>query len=55
MRITLSLDDDVAALIAKIRKTRGASLKEVLNAALTEPKPDNLACINGSAIRSKII
>ncbi len=36
MRTTLSLDDDVAALIARIRKSRNASLKDVVNAALRE-------------------
>jgi hypothetical protein len=36
MRTTLSLDDDVAALIEKIRKTNDASLKEVVNTALRE-------------------
>ena len=32
----LSLDDDVAVLIAKVRKAKVASLKEVVNAALRE-------------------
>ena len=36
MRTTLSIDDDVAALIAKVRKSKDASLKEVVNAALRE-------------------
>jgi hypothetical protein len=36
MRTTLSLDDDVAALIEKIRKAKDASLKEIVNAALRE-------------------
>jgi len=36
MRTTLSLDDDVAALIEKIRKAKDASLKEVVNTALRE-------------------
>jgi ribbon-helix-helix CopG family protein len=36
MRTTLSLDDDVAALIQKIRKKTDASLKELVNAALRE-------------------
>jgi hypothetical protein len=36
MRTTLSLDDDVAALIEKVRKSQDASLKEVVNAALRE-------------------
>ena len=36
MRTTLSLDDDVAALIGKVRKAKDASLKEVVNTALRE-------------------
>lgn len=36
MRTTLSLDDDVAALIKKARKATKASLKEVINAGLRE-------------------
>jgi hypothetical protein len=36
MRTTLSLDDDVAAMLEQIRKSRDASLKEVVNAALRE-------------------
>ena len=36
MRTTLSLDDDVAALIEKIRKKNDASLKELVNAALRD-------------------
>ena len=36
MRTTLSLDDDVAALIEKVRKAKDASLKEVVNTALRE-------------------
>jgi len=36
MRITLDLDDDVAALIAKIRKVKNVSLKEVVNEALRD-------------------
>ena len=36
MRTTLSLDDDVAALIEQVRKGKDASLKEVVNAALRE-------------------
>jgi Ribbon-helix-helix protein, copG family len=34
MRTTLSLDDDVAALLEKLRKTRKLSLKQVVNEAL---------------------
>jgi hypothetical protein len=30
------LDDDVAALLSRVRKTRKSSLKEVVNAALRE-------------------
>jgi len=36
MRTTLNLDDDVAALIERVRKATNASLKEVINAALRE-------------------
>ena len=36
MRTTLSLDDDVAALLERVRKAKDASLKEVVNAALRE-------------------
>lgn len=34
MRTTLSLDDDVAALVERARKARQLPLKEVVNAAL---------------------
>ena len=34
MRTTLTLDDDVAALLAKVRETRQAELKEIVNEAL---------------------
>ena len=34
MRTTLSLDDDVAILIEKVRKSRDASMKTVVNDAL---------------------
>ena len=34
MRTTLSLDDDVAALLGRIREARKASLKDVVNEAL---------------------
>ena len=34
MRTTLSLDDDVAVLLEKVRKARGLSLKEIVNTAL---------------------
>lgn len=34
MRTTLSLDDDVAVLLEKVRKARGLSLKQIVNTAL---------------------
>ena len=34
MRITLTLDDDVAAALQRVRRTRNASLKDVVNDAL---------------------
>jgi hypothetical protein len=34
MRTTLTLDDDVAVLLAEVQKQRQASLKEVVNMAL---------------------
>ena len=34
MRTTLTLDDDVAALLGRARKSRKTSLKEVVNEAL---------------------
>jgi len=36
MRTTLSLDDDVAALLERVRKASGAAKKDVVNAALRE-------------------
>jgi hypothetical protein len=36
MRTTLSLEDDVAALLEQMRKTRGATFKQVVNDALRE-------------------
>ncbi len=36
MRTTLTLDDDVAALLARVRRARESTLKEVVNAALRE-------------------
>ncbi len=36
MRTTLSLDDDVARLLERVRKRRGGSLKQILNEALRE-------------------
>ena len=34
MRTTLRLDDDVAAILERLRKSRGASLKDLVNEAL---------------------
>lgn len=34
MRTTLTLDDDVAVLLERVRKARGLSLKKVVNLAL---------------------
>jgi hypothetical protein len=34
MRTTLTLDKDVAAMLERARKTRGGSLKDVVNEAL---------------------
>jgi hypothetical protein len=34
MRITLTLDDDVAASIERLRRARDASLKDIVNDAL---------------------
>ena len=47
MRTTLTLDDDVAAALERLRKARDASLKDIVNDALrrglsdltTRPKP----------------
>ncbi|MBS1856468.1 MAG: DUF2191 domain-containing protein [Acidobacteria bacterium] len=36
MRTTLSLDDDVAALLEQARKTREATFKQIVNDALRE-------------------
>jgi hypothetical protein len=36
MRTTLTLDDDVAALLERVRKLRKAGLKEIVNEALRE-------------------
>lgn len=36
MRTTLTLDDDVAAVIERTRKVKGQSLKDVINEALRE-------------------
>jgi hypothetical protein len=34
MRSTLTLDDDVASVLERLRKSRGASLKQLVNEAL---------------------
>jgi hypothetical protein len=34
MRTTLTIDDDVAAVIERLRRDRDASLKEIINEAL---------------------
>jgi hypothetical protein len=34
MRKTLTLDDDVASVLERLRKSRGASLKQLINEAL---------------------
>jgi hypothetical protein len=36
MRTTLTLDDDVAARIERLRRTRNVSLKDLVNEALRE-------------------
>jgi hypothetical protein len=36
MRTTLTLDDDVAALVERIREARRATLKDVVNEALRQ-------------------
>lgn len=36
MRTTLTLDDDVAAAVERLRRDRGLTLKEVVNRALRE-------------------
>lgn len=36
MRTTLSLDDDVAAMLERVRTTTGTSFKETVNTALRE-------------------
>jgi hypothetical protein len=40
MRTTLTLDDDVAAMIERIRRARGASLKDIVNEALRHSLSD---------------
>lgn len=39
MRTTLTLEEDVAKLIERIRKRRGATLRDVVNEALREGLP----------------
>jgi len=34
MRTTLTIDDDVAAMLEQLRKKRGAGLKDIVNEAL---------------------
>jgi hypothetical protein len=36
MRTTLTLDDDVATVLERLRKARGESLKDLVNEALRE-------------------
>lgn len=36
MRTTLSLDDDVAAMLERVREKSGATIKETVNTALRE-------------------
>jgi hypothetical protein len=36
MRTTLTLDEDVAALLGRIRRTRKAGLKQIVNEALRQ-------------------
>lgn len=40
MRTTLTLDDDVAAAIEKLRRVRDASLKDIVNEALRQGLSD---------------
>jgi hypothetical protein len=39
MRTTLTLDDDVAAMLKRVRRERKAGLKQAVNAALREGLP----------------
>jgi hypothetical protein len=41
MRTTLTLDDDVAARIARLRRERDASLKDIVNDALRRGLDDS--------------
>ena len=56
MRTTLTLDKDVAAVIERLRKTRDASMKDIVNEALREgltriatPRRKQVAFRTGSA------
>lgn len=49
MRTTLSLDDDVAALLNQLQKSSNATFKEVVNAALRE----GLGRMNQPAAKNK--
>jgi len=41
MRTTLTLDDDVAAAIERLRRARNASLKDIVNEALRKGLSDS--------------
>ena len=43
MRTTLTLDDDVAAELDRLRRQRGSSLKEVVNEALRRGLTDMIS------------
>lgn len=43
MRTTLTLDDDVAALLRRVRQARKANLKDVVNEAMRQGLPHMLA------------
>ena len=49
MRTTLSLDDDVAALLSRLQRTQKKSFKQLVNQALRE----GLKHMNASAPRRK--
>jgi len=61
MRITLRLDDDVAAALERVRRTRNANLKDVVNDALhrglndlsTRPTLDRAGANDSDAERLK--
>jgi hypothetical protein len=56
MRTTLELDDDVAAMLAKVRRERGMGLKQAVNAGLRQglprigPAPDSSAPFRTSSV-----